>query len=168
MLLKKEKKGIVEDKLFNENIGLVIYLYNKRFNNLSWLRDDLIQSGYIGLWNACRTFKEENKCKFSTYASRCIINSMLMLIRKENKHILNDCNCSLEVEDEEVSITGIIPVENDFIDLDLERQLKNNKILNLYIEGYNIKEISKILNISRNTVCKRLKQEILKYNECRK
>lgn len=158
----------MEDKLFNENIALVKDLYNKKFSNLSWLKEDLIQSGYYGLWCACISFKEDKGYKFSTYAYRCIMNSMLMFLRKENKHILNDSNLSVDIGDEQVSVVEILPGVSCSVDLDLERQLKNSRILNLYIEGYNIKEISKILNISRATVSRSLKQERAKYNECRK
>ena len=77
---------------FEENMALVVNIYNKRFGHLAWLKDDLLQCGYMGLFKACQTFNAAKGYQFSTYAARCIINAMLMFLRKENSHIKNDIN----------------------------------------------------------------------------
>lgn len=154
---------------FEDNMALVTDIYNKRFTHLSWLKDDLIQCGYMGLFKACQTFKESKGYKFSTYAGKCIINSMLMFLRKENKHINNDINFDISFEEgEDVSIFDIInKTEYDFGNsLDFQNFIeysKNKKILQLYIQGYTLKEISLQLNLSRTCISRKIKKELQNY-----
>ena len=57
----------------------------KKFKN-SLEADDLISVGTIGLIKAVDTFNAEKGSQFSTYASRCIENEILMLIRANKRH----------------------------------------------------------------------------------
>jgi RNA polymerase sigma factor (sigma-70 family) len=76
------------DTLVEENIKLVGYVANKMMNlavpYYYFDMDDVFQEGSIGLWKAAQTFKPEKGFTFSTYASRCIQNAILMYFRKES------------------------------------------------------------------------------------
>ena len=64
--LTKEKR----EKLFNDNINLVYYVYHKKYR---FVGEDGVQMGFEGLWTACLNWDEEKtKTKFSTYACNYI------------------------------------------------------------------------------------------------
>lgn len=69
-------------------------------------QDDLISIGTIGLIKAVNTYRAEKKVRFSTYASRCIENEVLMVFRSAKKEqggiSLND---SLEAGDDGSPLT---------------------------------------------------------------
>ena len=48
--------------------------------------DDLISVGVIGLIKAINTYRDDKGTQLSTYASRCIENEILMLLRVNKKH----------------------------------------------------------------------------------
>ena len=70
-----------KDKLIVHNLRLVVYLARK-FENTGVQTEDLISIGTIGLIKAVETFKADKKIKLATYASRCIENEILMVLRK--------------------------------------------------------------------------------------
>ena len=70
--------------LIEHNLRLVVYLA-KRFENTGVNLEDLISIGTIGLIKAVNTFNPEKRSKLATYASRCIENEILMVLRKSNR-----------------------------------------------------------------------------------
>ena len=50
-------------------------------------KDDLMQEGLMGLFNAVGTFKSESGTKFSTYANVCISNKMTTALIKNNQDV---------------------------------------------------------------------------------
>ena len=78
--------------------------------------DDLISVGTIGLMKAVDTFNYDKGVKFSTYASRCIENEILMLIRSNKRHkdVLSlSSPVSGSTEKDEILLEDIISVEDD-------------------------------------------------------
>lgn len=73
-----------EEILVKHNLRLVAHIANKYKSNYSDA-DDLISVGSIGLIKAVRSFDPQKANNFSTYASRCIENEILMLFRTEKK-----------------------------------------------------------------------------------
>ena len=71
----------VKQQLIERNLRLVVYVA-KRFDNTGVNMEDLISIGTIGLIKAVDTFDAEKKIKLATYASRCIENEILMVLRK--------------------------------------------------------------------------------------
>lgn len=84
---------------FYKNTKLVYWVFEKYFKEYLFLKEDLVQEGFIALFNACKKYKVETNFKFSTYATRCIKNGMLKFINKENKHIKNTISLELVMED---------------------------------------------------------------------
>lgn len=69
------------DKLIKHNLRLVAHVV-KRYYQGPVEQDDLMSIGTIGLIKAVQSFKNEKNVRFSTYASKCINNEVLMTMRK--------------------------------------------------------------------------------------
>ena len=69
------------ETLIVHNLRLVVYIA-KKFESSGLGLEDLISIGTIGLIKAVETFCPEKKIKLATYASRCIENEILMVLRK--------------------------------------------------------------------------------------
>lgn len=66
------------------NLRLVAHIA-KKYKSPHQTTDDLISIGSIGLIKAAKTFEIEKAKNFSSYASRCIENEILMVLRAEKK-----------------------------------------------------------------------------------
>ena len=80
---KTSKQKELEENLIREHYGLVVsqalcFLDDPNF-------EDYIQAGLIGLLRAIRSY-DENKSKFSTFATVCIRNEIQNLNKKSKKH----------------------------------------------------------------------------------
>ena len=138
-LIKEIKNNNKEakQKLIEHNIKLVIFEVLNKFKDVDEDKEELVSIGIIGLIKAVETFNSEKNILFSTYASRCIDNEILMHIRKQ-KHLP-------QIE----SIDNVISVNNgtdgdDTNKLQLINSLDNN---NTSIEDKLMKEVTyEILN----------------------
>lgn len=84
--LKRSKAGDLEARniLVEYNLRLVAHIV-KKYNNFERDTDDLISIGTIGLIKAINTYDLEKGSRLVTYASRCIENELLMMLRQERK-----------------------------------------------------------------------------------
>lgn len=80
------KAGDLEarDRIIRHNLRLVAHIV-KKYYSVPGDAEDLISIGTIGLIKAVNSFDNTKKIRFSTYASRCIENEILMTFRKERK-----------------------------------------------------------------------------------
>ncbi len=87
VLVKKIKLGDenARNELIEHNLRLVAHVV-KKFNNCGEA-DDLIGVGTIGLIKAIKSYNPDKNVTLSTYASRCIENEILMLLRSSKKHL---------------------------------------------------------------------------------
>lgn len=69
--------------MIERNLRLVAHIA-KKYQNVDEEMEDLISIGTIGLIKAISSF-DAGKGKLSTYASRCIDNELLMLLRSKKK-----------------------------------------------------------------------------------
>lgn len=85
-LLQGMREGDVScrNRLIEHNLRLVAYVV-KKYNNTIYETDDLISIGTIGLIKAVDTFNPQKGIHLATYASRCIENELLMLMRSSKK-----------------------------------------------------------------------------------
>ncbi|MCL2850805.1 MAG: sigma-70 family RNA polymerase sigma factor [Firmicutes bacterium] len=132
--------------------------------------EDLIQEGLIALLRAKQTFKGDGGAKFETYASTCIRNRLIDILRKEStqipsKSIGDENNTKYTQSDIDAATRKTEFLEKEEIlktvlntCTDIERA-----ILNTYLQGYSYTEIAKIFEISNkkidNTIQK-IKQKI--------
>lgn len=72
------------NRLIEHNLRLVAHVV-KKYSNTIYETDDLISLGTIGLIKAVDSFNNEKGIRLATYASRCIENELLMLMRSSKK-----------------------------------------------------------------------------------
>ena len=169
--------------LINHNLRLVAHIVKKYSNSLE--ADDLISVGTIGLIKAVDSFKGNRGVLLSTYASRCIENEILMLIRANKKHkdILSlNSILSPKADSDDMELANLIPaededevfsqVETQVLMQDVESAMKKHltkmeqEILKYRygIMGYpqkTQKEVADIFNISRSYIS-RIESKIIK------
>ncbi len=80
------KAGDMEarDRIIRHNLRLVAHIV-KKYYSIPGDAEDLISIGTIGLIKAVNSFDNTKKVRFSTYASRCVENEILMSFRRERK-----------------------------------------------------------------------------------
>lgn len=100
--------------LVERNLRLVAKIANK-LKDSGVDKQDLFQSGVVGLIKGVETFDVKKASRFSTYAGVCIQNEMLMLLRKQK----NDRNC--------ISISEPLDYDKDGAPLELQDTLMNNE-----------------------------------------
>ncbi len=85
-LLQGMRKGDLScrNRLIEHNLRLVAHVV-KKYSNTIYETDDLISIGTIGLIKAVDSFNQEKGIRLATYASRCIENELLMLMRSSKK-----------------------------------------------------------------------------------
>ena len=83
--LKRAKAGDKKAKeiLLERNMRLVAHIVKKYKGSAE--TDDLISVGALGLYKAINTFNPTKSNKLATFASRCIENEILMLLRANKK-----------------------------------------------------------------------------------
>lgn len=172
--------------LIERNLRLVAHIARK-YQNVNEDMEDLISIGTIGLIKAISSF-DAGKGKLSTYASRCIDNELLMLLRSRKK---NAREVSLfepigtDKEGNEINLLDIMEQEQtDVVDqLELSGNIKKmsrliREVLNerereiIYLRyglltGREVtqREIGEMLNISRSYVSRIEKRALMKLRE---
>ena len=151
------------------HLGLVAFIANK-FGNTLYDPEDLRSVGAIGLIKAARTF-DPTIAKWTTYASRCITNEILMMIRREKKHVYQlslDDSVPMNKEDCDITFHDVIHDHSDFYEewvlqtnckeiLDYaSKNLRGNelKIYNILLEDSDLSqyEIGIMLNLSQSYI----------------
>ena len=175
-LINKIHKGDKKAReiLINHNLRLVAHVC-KKYNGAAEA-DDLISVGSIGLIKAIDSFQIGKGSQLSTYASRCIENEILMLLRANKKHkvtISIEETIGVDKDGTEMTLKDIIPqdkekdpgviVEKRAIYEDIKDIMKKTlsdreyRILNLrygLIDGkeHTQQQVAEILNISRSYI----------------
>jgi RNA polymerase sporulation-specific sigma factor len=87
LLFKKFSEGDKKSRelLIEHNLRLVAHIV-KKYYSTSNCQDDLVSIGTIGLIKSIDTYNVEKGAKFTTYASKCIQNEILMFFRSQKKH----------------------------------------------------------------------------------
>lgn len=169
--------------LINHNLRLVAHIVKKYSNSLE--ADDLISVGTIGLIKAVDSFDDSKGVLLSTYASRCIENEILMLIRANKKHkdiISLNSMLSPKTDSDEMELANLIPAETEedvFHQVEVGCLMQDvEKAMEKYLTpmeqeiikyrygicGYEIKtqkEVADIFNISRSYIS-RIESKVIK------
>lgn len=105
-----------KDVLIERNLRLVAHIAKKYYGENRDL-DDLISIGIIGLIKAVNTYNPKKGNRLVTYASKCIENELLMMLRSEKKRNREiSLNEPIGTDKEGNSISLIDVMENDEID----------------------------------------------------
>ena len=171
------------NRLIEHNLRLVAHVV-KKYSNSNYETDDLISIGTIGLIKAIDSFNQEKGIRLATYASRCIENELLMLMRsskKQSKEVSLSEPIGSDKEGNTIQLLDICVAEEiDIVDqMEYEENLSKlkeyiDKVLTkrereIIIMRYGIlggkettqREIADMLNISRSYVS-RIEKKALK------
>lgn len=180
----KEARNI----LIEHNLRLVAHIV-KKYSMTDKETDDLISIGTIGLIKAIDTFDEEKGIRLATYASRCIDNELLMMLRSNkrlNKEVYLYDPIGSDREGNEINLLDIIEetdtdvAENIVLEEDIKKLYKViGKVLTdrereIIFLRYGLvgqrevtqREIAKKLGISRSYVSRIEKKALKKLREC--
>ncbi len=182
-LFIKEKAKTAREKLILHNLRLVSHIaskYESKFDSY----EDLISIGTIGLIKAIDSYSLSKSVKLATYASKCIENEILMVLRSNKKHSKNvslSDNLNSSSDDSDISLIDTIPSDEESLDdvLFKKQRLKQlSQYINLLDEReYQIislryglnnnapltqKEISTMYDISRSYVSRIEKRALSK------
>lgn len=121
------QRQIAKEILIERNLRLVAHIA-KKYQNVDEDMEDLISTGTIGLIKAIDSF-DAGKGKLSTYASRCIDNELLMLLRakkKTSREVSLYEPIGTDREGNEINLLDIIEQEQpDVVErMELEERLK--------------------------------------------
>ncbi|MDE7367279.1 MAG: RNA polymerase sporulation sigma factor SigK [Lachnospiraceae bacterium] len=131
--LTQSQKGdlAARNLLVEHNLRLVAHIV-KKYNSGERDMEDLISTGTIGLIKAINTYDRSKGNKLGTYASRCIENELLMLLRQERK---SSREVSLyepigsDKEGNEINLMDIMECTNEDV---LEQLITENHIQSIY------------------------------------
>lgn len=187
LLLCKAGDKAARDVLIVRNLRLVAHIV-KKYNTQDKETDDLISIGTIGLIKSIDTFDAEKGIRLATYASRCIENELLMMLRngkKQSHEVYLYEPIGSDKEGNEINLLDVIEsTDTDFVDIYELRQ--NVKRLYSFIDSalterekeiiylrYGLhgrkeitqREIAEKLNISRSYVSRIEKKALHKLKE---
>ena len=130
MYIERMENGDIEAKkiLIEHNLRLVAHIA-KKYSGSVKDSEDLISLGTIGLIKGINSFNASKGTRLATYASRCIENEILMLMRS-NKKTQNDVSLNdpigTDKEGNQILLIDVIGAsEEDVIDeIDLKMKIR--------------------------------------------
>lgn len=132
---------LARNALIERNLRLVVFIARK-FENTGLGIEDLISIGAIGLIKAVNSFKLDKQIKLATYASRCIENEILMVLRRTNRLKLEvsfDEPLNTDWDGNELLLSDIMGTDDDLVSRDLEAD-EERRALHMAIERLNARE----------------------------
>lgn len=182
-LFARETHEEARKKLILHNLRLVGHIA-KKYESKEDSYDDLISIGTIGLIKAVDTYAPTKQVKIATYASKCIENEILMVLRSNKKHsrnvLLSDA-VGQDKDGEDILLEDIVHIEEQSTSDDFDKNEKL-KALSQYLgvlddkeyqiislryglngnSEYTQKEIGKMYRISRSYVSRIEKRALVK------
>ena len=184
--LSDPENETARSELIEHNLRLVAHIA-KKYQNVDEDMEDLISIGTIGLIKAISSF-DAVRGKLSTYASRCIDNELLMLLRSRKKTAKevslydpigtdkegNEINLLDVIEQEQTDVTdqmelcentGRLRILLSTVLNEREREIIYLRYGLLNGEEVTQREIGEMLHISRSYVSRIEKRALLKLRE---
>ncbi len=145
---QRDKQEELEEKLIRKHYGLVFsqalyFLDDPNF-------DDYVQSGLIGLLKAIRDY-DENRGKFSTFATVCIRNEIKNTNKKAKRHKLKNHRSVTEKDREYNNKETLSECLPEF----LSEEYKF--VISLRVQNYTNAEIAKFLSCSKAEVKEKIR-----------
>ena len=173
--------------LIEHNLRLVAHIV-KKYSSSSVEQEDMMSVGMIGLCKAVDTYNMEKGNRLVTYASRCIENEILMLLRQERKRGRDTSlyePLGKDKDGNEMSLIDILEDEQEEIPVQLERMelvkrlplcmkevltVKEQQLITLryglnHREPKTQKEVGELFGISRSYVSRMEKKALYKLRE---
>ncbi len=117
--------------LIEHNLRLVVFLARK-FENTGLGIEDLISIGTIGLIKAVNSFNPDKNIKLATYASRCIENEILMVLRRTSRRrgeVSFDEPLNVDWDGNELLLSDVLGTEPDIVSRDLDSDAERDMLL---------------------------------------
>lgn len=148
-------------------------------------RDDLVQEGLIGLYKAIKSYSDDKKANFKTFAEVCVVRQMIsavkMSTRKKNSPLNHYISIHTSDDEPDTISAKLIDVKNKNPEsLLIERESAQGMqsrinsvlsdfeslVLSYYLSGLTYKEIAEFMNKTPKAVDNalfRIKKKIEKY-----
>ena len=107
----------------------------KKFENTGLDVEDLISVGTIGLIKAVNSFDNSRNIKLATYASRCIENEILMLLRKMVKvknEVSIDEPLNVDGDGNQLLLCDVLGTEEDVVYEKIESDAEKDVLLETF------------------------------------
>lgn len=154
------------EQLFVANMGLVPHIIVKMGLPIT---DDLMQDGYIGLWQASLRYDDGRHRKFSAYAVPAIRNSIIQAWRPTEKNVtavvsLNQTETSDENSGTPENIIGDIASEARFQNVELRLYFDTaltdveKTVASMVVSGLSKRQIGKLTGHSDSWVTYRISE----------
>lgn len=136
--LKQYQNGDMHARniLIEKNLRLVAHIV-KKYTNSGKEPDEMISVGIIGLIKAVNTYNFSKGSRLATYASRCIDNELLMLMRGDRK-LSRETSLyepiGTDKEGNEINLFNIIEQDNEDIPEQFERKQNLKKLSQILSE----------------------------------
>lgn len=137
-----KRAGEARQLLIERNLRLVAHIA-KKYQNLDEDMEDLISIGTIGLIKAIYTYDAGKNIKLSSYASKCIENELLMMVRgrkKKSREVSLYEPIGTDKEGNEISLLDIIENEQTDILEQMERKRGVKRLGELLYTSLNDRE----------------------------
>lgn len=142
MVLRSDRGDeLARASLIEHNLRLVVFIARK-FENTGLGIEDLISIGAIGLIKAVNSFKVDKQIKLATYASRCIENEILMVLRRTSRlksEVSFDEPLNTDWDGNELLLSDIMGTDPDLVSRDLEAD-EEKQALRIAISRLNPRE----------------------------
>lgn len=188
--LRRQRAGdsSARHALMEHNMRLVAHIV-KKYNGALTAQEDLMSAGMIGLCKAVDTFDADKGSRLVTYASRCIENEILMLLRQERK-VSREVSLyeplGQDKDGNEMSLIDLLEADMTDVESDLSkrqelallpafmRQVLSEKEKRLLAMRYGLdgrrpktqKEVGDYFGISRSYVSRMEKKALSKLKQC--
>ena len=119
------------ETLIVHNLRLVVYIA-KKYENAGPDIEDLVSIGTIGLIKAVNTFCPDRNIKLATYASRCIENEILMVLRKNSAsktEISIDEPLNVDWDGNELLLSDVLGSDPDVVNRTIEEEDEKNCLM---------------------------------------
>ena len=160
------------EELYLANEKLAYWMLAK-FYPAFQMDEDYQQVAKIGLWKACLGYKEDAQTKFSSYASRCILNEICNYFRDSGQTSRDGISSlSLDVQiNDDTTLANLIPGDKDVLFIDFNGfweslTSREKKIVAMLIQGLTNREIGNNIGVSNQRVSEirlKAKQKFLNY-----
>lgn len=145
-------------------IESIVHYYLSDIGDYRINKDDLKQEAYIGLYEACKCYKDNMNTKFSTFAYTCIKRRVHAHYRKIIRMYYKE---GVSLDNYQVKDSGLIyATKSEKANYDDKKEAlkrlmttlsyEDRTIVDMRIRNYSYKEISSYLNIKEKRVDNRL------------
>lgn len=154
-------------KEYAEDRKIAGFVFNDCFKTFRWLKDDLIQSAVIRLWQ----FRKDHRMYFTGTGAREVARrAMIDLLRQERRY-LDDISIFEEIE-EDLCLLDTFESENKNSDIEVQKYLclrkkvnkkfdtlqgKERKIIQMYLNRRSFDEIGAYVGTAKQNVSRYVK-----------